>query len=448
MSSPLLYLPVEVQDAIFERVSRTDLASIRLVCKAINNSPTKLLFSRMILTGDYRSASQLLAVMGSAELSSYVRTLAIERLELDANMIWFGENISMQTLMPENFLPCLDALPQLANLSTLSVAFESIAPARANWEGMRIEKFDEYQIELFEKVFQVLVRWSPKSLRSLSFANLPGSSQQTQVMRHPGFASLLGNVQDLNFCMSPPHMESDDDYGFRLLYQSYVKFFPPLPRLWLASSASNLTTLKLAVKGQYWGYHPRCDLRQIWLPRIRNLCLESYIFSHDWQLHWLAGLHTLRNLSFEDCSILIYAILCNGIDHEGYPLDINRDDFQGVENHFYKTRWSTYLDTLTSALQELEAFQLCFHSEESGDDIRWKCKQDCDQFCCNRYVKLHWNLWFSISHDNYIHEEATMPGDDDQKRDSDALHRLQDVVTKRKMRRLGYGKDAEESSFE
>lgn len=94
-----------------------------------------------------------------------------------------------------------------------------------------------------------------------------------------------------------------------------------LPQFWLSPSCENLTTFVL-YQDVHFGFLPKLDLRGIHFRKLRTLSLGRYVFSHEWQLDWLAGhASTLENLYLDECTIQYYRILDKeAADSEGYPL--------------------------------------------------------------------------------------------------------------------------------
>ncbi|KAI0178082.1 hypothetical protein BJ166DRAFT_573771 [Pestalotiopsis sp. NC0098] len=107
-------------------------------------------------------------------------------------------------------------------------------------------------------------------------------------------------------------------------------FCESLPSTWLRPEiAQNLRVLSLFFD-QYWGWAPKMDLRAVnpgntresgGLPHLRVLALGHYVFSHQWQVDWIASVaghanqpHGLEELYLDTCPILLSA-------HTIEPLD-------------------------------------------------------------------------------------------------------------------------------
>ena len=428
---PFLRLPAEAHYNIFEYLARGDLASLRLVSKLNTEIAASVMFASLGLTNSQNSCSHLLAVMRSQRLSSYVRMLTIPKMDIDAMKLWFGAS-DPSKLITDKQQRCLGQLSKLCNLSTFIVGFNVAGWSEANGNLSRLEKFAGAQANVFDQVFQSLIERTPGPLQTLCITNPPAPAQSA-VMTRPNFATMLGKIRSLGFCI----VTSDDDHEpYQYPCESNISmitdFFTSLPQIWLTPVATNLSSLTLNVHGQYWGYYPRCDFRHVRLPRLQHLALRSYTFSHDWQLRWLAGLDSLRSLRLVNCAILIYAALADEVDHEGYPVG-KIGDYNSLYYSFeFRTRWSTYWDTLALALPNLEMFDFDFRSEGNGDWLRSPGGPNIQHMdlLCHPYVIFDYSEWRTVesfatseSGEESLYNHAL--------RDSAALRKLQRTVAER-----------------
>lgn len=111
------------------------------------------------------------------------------------------------------------------------------------------------------------------------------------------------------------------------------RFIESLPSTWLSPPlADHLRTLSLFAH-DYWGWCPKMDFRLLsrgingtgGLPNLRTLALGKYVFSHQWQVDWVAQLGSdngrggLEELYLDNCPILWRSRLLGPVDSEGFP---------------------------------------------------------------------------------------------------------------------------------
>ncbi|KAB2573621.1 hypothetical protein DBV05_g7713 [Lasiodiplodia theobromae] len=149
----------------------------------------------------------------------------------------------------------------------------------------------------------------------------------------------------------------EEDFTLPELYN----FMDELVETWLLPCSTNLTSLVL-YSDQYFGYMPKLDLRGVHFPRLQTLALGNYMFSHAWQLDWLAShAATLQHLYLDDCSIVHYALLYAYPDAEGYvanPLQPLPELQQRPVIRNYSLRWSHTFDRLRRSLHRLKTFRM------------------------------------------------------------------------------------------
>lgn len=112
-------------------------------------------------------------------------------------------------------------------------------------------------------------------------------------------------------------------------------FFENLPSTWLGPPiASNLRELSLYCP-EYFGWAPKLDLRKITsgsahasaFPNLRVLALGRYVFSHEWQVEWIASLGKengrggLEELYLDACPIMWRARTLKPLDNTTQMLD-------------------------------------------------------------------------------------------------------------------------------
>ena len=141
-------------------------------------------------------------------------------------------------------------------------------------------------------------------------------------------------------------------------------FFTQFITTWLTPIMPNLTNLVLS-SDSYWGYLPKVNLSRLFFPHLQALALGKYLFSHDWQLHWITK-HgkTLQKLYLYDCPIVTRTIVYGYFDNDGYPI-IGLGHFHpiGERERIYSATWLEYLQEMASSLRELQVFKVIYDSE-------------------------------------------------------------------------------------
>jgi hypothetical protein len=66
---------------------------------------------------------------------------------------------------------------------------------------------------------------------------------------------------------------------------------------------------------------PKCDLRGLVFEQLESLTLGHWAITHRWQIDWLLAQPALKNLMFDNCSIMKFASLNVPLDEEYYQRD-------------------------------------------------------------------------------------------------------------------------------
>ncbi|KAK2603161.1 hypothetical protein N8I77_009639 [Diaporthe amygdali] len=162
-----------------------------------------------------------------------------------------------------------------------------------------------------------------------------------------------------------------------LLWNRY-RFFEDLPSTWLSPSISDrLRTLSL-YSHDYWGWCPKVDFRVLsqgpngtgGLCNLRTLALGRYVFSHQWQIDWIAGLGSdngrggLEELYLDDCPIMWRARVLGPVDSEGFPQeevmtreDVHPSSWNPITLEI-DLRWGTVLPEWQQKMQHLKVFRM------------------------------------------------------------------------------------------
>lgn len=155
-----------------------------------------------------------------------------------------------------------------------------------------------------------------------------------------------------------------------ILHNKY-KFIQSLPTTWLSPPvADHLRTLSLFAH-DYWGWCPKGDFRVLGgLPNLRTLALGMYVFSHQWQVDWVAQLGSnngrggLEELYLDNCPILWRGRVLGPVDNEGFPLEevMTQQSFHPNQGERaivdVSLRWSTVLDEWRKRMPDLKIFKM------------------------------------------------------------------------------------------
>ncbi|KAI1497520.1 hypothetical protein F5X99DRAFT_421293 [Biscogniauxia marginata] len=132
----------------------------------------------------------------------------------------------------------------------------------------------------------------------------------------------LTSLKELKLLIATESSDELEGFGKTL------HFLESLPRTWFAPSiAQNLRVLSLYCT-KFWGWDPKMDVRMVnpstnsasGFPNLKLLALGNYVFSHQWQVDWIASLGShngsggLQELYLDDCSIMWYARIKGSLD--------------------------------------------------------------------------------------------------------------------------------------
>lgn len=168
------------------------------------------------------------------------------------------------------------------------------------------------------------------------------------------------------------------------------EFFERLPSTWLSPPlASNLRELSL-YRHDYFGWVPKLDLRMVnpgsksgsALPNLRVLALGEFVFTHQWQVDWVASLGRengrggLEELYLDNSPIMwrahtlgppdesVVDLGGEKLDNIGYPLKevMTRQSPHDARwdpiTVDFDLRWSTVLRTWREKMRSLKVFRM------------------------------------------------------------------------------------------
>ncbi|RYP05187.1 hypothetical protein DL764_003967 [Monosporascus ibericus] len=358
-------LPVEIYYNIFVQLPPADALTCRFLDKFTSAIATAVAFRHVRLEDtSYARITWFEAVARSP----YLGGLVVREVTVDTSYLGFpntdaGAGDFWPLPRPAAFLRTLPCLRLFAGLCTLNIRFGKPAHIRENqrfrdwvlrvvfevlageWSTASQRELDAYCAEYWEGgeeerrqqqdgsdnenrgddreensravgEDEAIERTPPVRLRTLTISNL-GDHAEERLTASPAFGTVLASpeFQELKLLVALRHL---DPFGAN--QQAYndeqvLDFAESLPRTWLAAPlARNLRVLSLYFS-DYWGWTPRMDFRLVnpgegGFPNLRVLALGNYVFSHDWQADWIAGLGTqngkggLQELYLDDCPIM------------------------------------------------------------------------------------------------------------------------------------------------
>ncbi|KAI3392725.1 hypothetical protein diail_5282 [Diaporthe ilicicola] len=155
-------------------------------------------------------------------------------------------------------------------------------------------------------------------------------------------------------------------------------FLTNLPSTWLSPSISDrLRTLSL-YSHDLWGWYPKMDFRLLGrgpngtggLPNLRTLALGKFVFSHQWQVDWIAqvgsenGRGGLQELYLDNCPIMWRGRVFGPVDSEGFPRaevmtqELNHPGSWDPAIVDVDLRWASVLKEWRQKMRSLRVFRM------------------------------------------------------------------------------------------
>lgn len=419
-------LPNEIYRQILSPLDLGTLQACRLAGRPIHQAATELVFRRVSLKVEFmpaqlaRSGPNFVQIATTAHLRPLVREVAIGTAVppaafRHADTVCTAANVPVPRL-PEAFLYALPFLKLLTGLKSLKVVFASRKGSSSGDWLFRLQRgpfaslvldtclrciADDWsysrhvrlQTEILhamqEEGGSLSTEWpslitapqkDPMEVTTLEVTDLPVSLQ----LAVPEMLLSCRNLKHLHLNLAFSELES---VFHNLPRQRGDRFdyFENLPKTWLPPDiASNLRVLSLSHE-EYWGWAPKMDFRTVnpgvGFPNLRVLSLGCYVFSHEWQVDWIASLGRqngrggLEELYLKDCPIMWEASVHSSLDesvtelptpsgevvsipNDGYPTDQSLqlpDDLSDLIEVSFPLRWSGVLDhwanTMASSLK-------------------------------------------------------------------------------------------------
>ncbi|KAK2616912.1 hypothetical protein QQS21_000290 [Conoideocrella luteorostrata] len=473
-SRPWVQLPEDIFSHIFSFVFQPDLLNCRLLNHDLGSLATTWAFRHIRLEANLDDENDRFVQLAmSPKLRLLVREITCDT--------WIGPNYRYHTngnyLFPVRFMKDLPCLRFFASLKTLHLRFSQYCGSRNNEFSMiEIEESYDFRYRVLDTVFQCLAgTWSAEGQRKLDDSldlslnikpdsyKIPSGHVTTSPIHIKTFTvSNLADYDDKRLTSSDAFQKvinSRHLTDLKLLiavaknvlapeitpyYREKYEMFQSLPQTWLSPVlAQNLKVLSLFCN-ECWGWSPKMDFRAVnptagsesGFPALRVLALGNYIFSHVWQIDWIAtlgrknGRGGLEELYLDDCPILFHARYytrldnstttygqdANGVDivvsNKGYPTIDNMTDRTLAQNRqdvaSYDLRWHHILPQWRQKMTALKVFKMG-HGNWDGPPLETQ-----DALWC-AYGADHKSevLDHRISNNNFLSYDCPAPRDDD-----------------------------------
>ncbi|KAF4457146.1 f-box domain [Fusarium albosuccineum] len=379
-------LPSEILHEVVPLLRRSDLLSLRLVNRRLGIHATHLLFRSVRLLGRQAIGHspgpfRFVALSEDAVFTRGPSELGpLRHLVREATLVtWAGSSAQRQNRWPQGPGDFINALPNLrhfSHLSALHLRFSHLCGySQVATPGFFIRDNQDFRYRVLDTTFRCLAgTWNVSDQQYIDREiNLNYATDYEMAQAVPGSTSMgplpittltVSNLADIpeerltsseafKIVLSLPSLV-DLKLHFTKHVQNFdgiwpsgkYKFFDTLPQTWLQPSiATNLKTLSLD-SSSHWGWNPKMDFRLVnptegGFPNLKVLALGSYVFSHAWQIDWIAsqGSKTggLEELHLDNCYVMYYAthltpldesIIVVGKDAEGNDIKVSNEGYQ------------------------------------------------------------------------------------------------------------------------
>lgn len=374
------------------QVNLAALRNLRLTCKHVSPLASKHLFSRLTLFPTKASALKARSVLDDPCLNSLVNTICLpasleenrdrgksddpprpswnidqeDDPEWETNASGEEHAIDGDGELSATFKRMMGDIGLFRNLRRIELLYDYIVEGPsayepwANREAYPRETF-KYRDAFFRKLLSALNHpdHPASKVNSLSVYNLQ-DWVNAETSTSDDFKALLGRLEELELYVASE--EQHDEYEIRIV-ERHDFYSHQLRKYWLQplQEIGRLTSLKLYGSIQ-WGYLPKCDLRGLHFPKLKNLALGNMNFTHDWQLEWMVShASSLESLALHNCPIIPEITLVWEMDADGYPALPRNYPGTGrgrrvVSELNYDSRWHNYFHSFRTQLQHLRHF--------------------------------------------------------------------------------------------
>ncbi|PTB36101.1 hypothetical protein M441DRAFT_62130 [Trichoderma asperellum CBS 433.97] len=431
-SRPLL--TEDVLATIISMVPRGTLLNFRLVNRSLSALATKRAFRHICLFAA-EEGTRFVDIARSEALRSCVREITCDTKLAEDDYTYHSNG---DFAFPWRFMAALPFVRYFERLEVLNLNFNEYCGPENNDEdlldGILIEESPDIRFRILDTIFHCLEgTWSAENQREVDEEldlsddrDILDIEDDPEVAfykdDHQGFAAPIHDPPS-SVCLTISNLGDFDDPRltksdtFRRVIASQISelkilftvqtdeaspestIYRPekydlmknLPHTWLMPSlAMNLTVLSLYCR-DYWGWIPRMDFRCVnpgsgpgsGFPNLRVLALGNYVFTHEWQVDWIASLGLqngrggLEELYLDDSPILYKARMVQpmnsgesevtnlvtgeviSISDELYPLpEVVMGGTYNPEIIYFPLRWDYVLGRWRDLMKGLRVFRM------------------------------------------------------------------------------------------
>ncbi|SPO00347.1 uncharacterized protein DNG_03192 [Cephalotrichum gorgonifer] len=381
-------------------MSKPTLFQLRLVSRQLGDIAQRWAYRSLRLEGHGSSAERFAKIAYSPKLRDLVWELTIDT--------WIGPGFAYHSnegyKIPEAFMNNLPHLRCFGNLKVLHLRFsEYCGEDDDDRSGLALEETWNFRYRVLdtichcvagmwtkERQVQIDKRMEQEWEPGYSYPDEDSSLPSGQVIHlkeltitnladyhEPALSEAwkkvitLPSLIDLKLLVTTESCDPAPENS--IYFKERYEFFENLPRSWLSPAvANNLRVLSLYY-GDYWGWFPKMDFRSLALgqdspfPHLKVLALGNYVFSHEWQVEWLASIGRdnssggLEELYLDDCPVLFKARQVGPFSSSdpGYPdpkavLGPNYNP----ETREYPMRWNHILIRWAESMKGLKVFRM------------------------------------------------------------------------------------------
>ncbi|KAK8022556.1 hypothetical protein PG993_013323 [Apiospora rasikravindrae] len=376
-------LPNEIYRQILSPLDLESLQACRLAGRSINQAATELLFRRVTLRVELAPAQSAISSFRFIQIATapHLRPLVRE--------------VAIKTTVPSVAFTVGDFMAPLPmNHGSLEIGFSGTKTSQGAGPGLLVHECGPFASLVLDTCLRCLTgEWSPGRqawLQKKFLQAIQATDSQLSTNWPPLVTSFCAErieaaalkITDLPVSLEVAVTEmlvsckSLTNLQLRFASSAWESFhnlprqlgdrfdyFQRLPKVWFPPAiAQHLRVLSLSYD-DYWGWTPRMDFRTvnpgIGLPNLRVLSLGCYVFSHEWQVDWIASLGRqngrggLEELYLKDCPIMWEARVHSALDDSITELQTGNGEVVRISNEGYPTNQSLQLPDNLSGLIEV-----------------------------------------------------------------------------------------------
>ncbi|ETS84221.1 hypothetical protein PFICI_02246 [Pestalotiopsis fici W106-1] len=396
--SPIL--PADIYCHILDYVDQKTAVNCRLLNVFVLPIATTYAFRHIRIEAWHENRNFI--NVATSPIKHHVREITIDT--------WAGPDRKGQATsdhkLPRNLSQPLLYLRHFRDIKTLNIRFDRRCGRESRRGEPRIDQDYDFRFKVLDIAFQYLagtrsagweeepktsVDCGPVEIKTLTIANLADYNDE-RLTKSEAFKQVMSSASLTDVRLLGTTGDSTASLEDNIWLPEKHDFFETIPSTWLCPPvAQNLRVLSLFFR-DYWGWNPKMDFRSInpvsglktGLPNLRVLALGNYVFSHEWQVDWIAsvgernGRGGLQELYLDDCPIMWQARTLEPLDESetvielpdgkslsfsnaGYPSkDVmsSPDPVWNPTKFSYHLRWKQILDHWQEHMMGLQVFSM------------------------------------------------------------------------------------------